>query len=264
MVLAVQKHGARIGPELNFGGRVVHPEVSGFESWAPSVVPYVGAAPFVPHAMTAADIHHVVKCFGDAARRAVEAGCDFVGIHGAHGYLISQFFSPYANKRDDEYGGDLQRRMRFPLRDRGGGARGDRPRPADPLSPQRRRAPARRRHHAAGCLRAGAAARGRRRRSDRRLGRHVRDELVDHAADGDAAGRAVEVGAAGAPGSRHPRQRLGPDHGPERGRACDRIGLLRLRDPGPGDARRPRVRQQGARRPAGRDLHLHRLQPGLQ
>ncbi len=115
MVRAVQTHGARIGPELNFGGRVVHPEVSGFESWAPSVVPYAGAAPFVPHAMTVDDIGHVVKCFADAARRAVEAGCDFVGIHGAHGYLISQFFSPYANKRDDAYGGDLQRRMRFPL-----------------------------------------------------------------------------------------------------------------------------------------------------
>ena len=115
MVRAVQQHGARIGPELNFGGRVVNPEVSGLQSWAPSAVPYVGAAPFVPHAMTEADIRHVVKCFGDAARRAVEAGCDFVGIHGAHGYLISQFFSPYANKRDDEYGGDLDRRMRFPL-----------------------------------------------------------------------------------------------------------------------------------------------------
>jgi 2,4-dienoyl-CoA reductase-like NADH-dependent reductase (Old Yellow Enzyme family)/thioredoxin reductase len=115
MVHAVHRHGARIGPELNFGGRVVHPEVSGFESWAPSVIPYGGAAPFVPHAMTVADIRHVVRCFRDAARRAVEAGCDFVGIHGAHGYLISQFFSPYANKRNDTYGGDLQRRMRFPL-----------------------------------------------------------------------------------------------------------------------------------------------------
>ena len=115
MVRAVQQHGARIGPELNFGGRVVHPEVSGFESWAPSVVPYAGAAPFVPHAMTIEDIRHVVKCFGDAARRAVEAGCDFVGIHGAHGYLVSQFFSPFANKRDDAYGGDLERRMRLPL-----------------------------------------------------------------------------------------------------------------------------------------------------
>ncbi len=115
VVRVVQEHGARIGPELNFGGRVVHPGVSGLESWAPSVVPYAGAAPFVPHAMTHDDIRHVVKCFSQAATRAVEAGCDFVGIHGAHGYLLSQFFSPYANKRDDAYGGDLQRRMRFPL-----------------------------------------------------------------------------------------------------------------------------------------------------
>lgn len=115
LVHAVQKHGARIGPELNFGGRVVNPEVSGLASWAPSAVPYVGAAPFVPHAMTLDDIVHVVGCFAAAARRAVEAGCDFVGLHGAHGYLISQFFSPFANKRDDAYGGDLERRMRFPL-----------------------------------------------------------------------------------------------------------------------------------------------------
>ena len=115
MVHAVQRHGARIGPELNFGGRVVNPRVSGFESWAPSAVPYAGAAPFVPHAMSVEDIGHVVQCFADAARRAVQAGCDFVGIHGAHGYLISQFFSPYANQRDDDYGGDLQRRMRLPL-----------------------------------------------------------------------------------------------------------------------------------------------------
>lgn len=115
LVQAVQRHGARIGPELNFGGRVVDPACSGFESWAPSVVPYAGAAPFVPHAMSVDDIEHVVRCFGYAARRAVEAGCDFVGIHGAHGYLISQFFSPFANQRDDDYGGDLERRMRFPL-----------------------------------------------------------------------------------------------------------------------------------------------------
>lgn len=115
LVLAVQKHGARIGPELNFGGRVVQPDISGFESWAPSAVAYAGAAPFVPHAMTYDEIAHVVRCFADAARRAVEAGCDFVGLHGAHGYLLSQFFSPYANQRDDDYGGDLERRMRFAL-----------------------------------------------------------------------------------------------------------------------------------------------------
>jgi 2,4-dienoyl-CoA reductase-like NADH-dependent reductase (Old Yellow Enzyme family)/thioredoxin reductase len=115
LVAAVRKHGARIGPELNFGGRVVNPEVSGFESWAPSVVPYAGAAPFAPHAMSKDEIGYVVKCFGDAAHRAVEAGCDFVGIHGAHGYLLSQFLSPFANKRTDEYGGGPEGRMRFPL-----------------------------------------------------------------------------------------------------------------------------------------------------
>ena len=115
MVRAAHKHGARIGPELNFGGRVVHAAVSGFESWAPSVVRYEGAAPFVPHTIAIDDIRHVVACFADAARRTVEAGCDFVGLHGAHGYLLSQFFSPYANKRDDACGGDLERRMRLPL-----------------------------------------------------------------------------------------------------------------------------------------------------
>jgi 2,4-dienoyl-CoA reductase-like NADH-dependent reductase (Old Yellow Enzyme family)/thioredoxin reductase len=115
LVSAVRKHGARIGPELNFGGRVVNPEVSGFESWAPSVVPYAGAAPFAPHAMSRDEIEYIVKCFADAARRSLEAGCDFVGIHSAHGYLLSQFLSPYANKRTDEYGGDLACRMRFPL-----------------------------------------------------------------------------------------------------------------------------------------------------
>lgn len=115
LVQAVQAHGARIGPELNFGGRVVSPVVSGLESWAPSVVPYQGAAPFAPHAMTADEIAHIVHCFAQAARRAVEAGCDFVGLHGAHGYLLSQFFSPFANQRDDAWGGDLERRMRFPL-----------------------------------------------------------------------------------------------------------------------------------------------------
>jgi 2,4-dienoyl-CoA reductase-like NADH-dependent reductase (Old Yellow Enzyme family)/thioredoxin reductase len=115
LVSAVRKHGARIGPELNFGGRVVNPEVSGFESWAPSVVPYAGAAPFAPHAMSKDEIEYVVGCFAAAARRALEAGCDFVGIHSAHGYLLSQFLSPFANKRTDEYGGDLEGRMRFPL-----------------------------------------------------------------------------------------------------------------------------------------------------
>ncbi|HEX4883030.1 MAG TPA: FAD-dependent oxidoreductase [Casimicrobiaceae bacterium] len=115
LVAAVHRHGGRVGPELNYGGRVVHPGVSGLESRAPSPVAYAGAGGFVPRALSRDELAELVDRFVQAARRAVDAGCDFVGLHGAHGYLLSQFMSPYCNMRDDEYGGDLAGRMRFPL-----------------------------------------------------------------------------------------------------------------------------------------------------
>ncbi len=112
---AVHRHGARIGPELNYGGRVANPEVSGFRPAAPSAVTYKGAWVATPSALTREDLGWLVDRYQAAARRAVEGGCDFVGLHGAHGYLLSEFLSPYCNKREDEYGGDLQGRLRFPL-----------------------------------------------------------------------------------------------------------------------------------------------------
>ncbi len=115
LVAAVHREGGVVGPELHYGGRVVHPGVSGLESRAPSAVPYAGAGGFVPHALSHGEIAEIVERFGDAARRAAEAGCDFIGVHSAHGYLLAQFLSPYCNRRDDEYGGDLSGRMRFPL-----------------------------------------------------------------------------------------------------------------------------------------------------
>lgn len=115
MVEAVHRHGGVIGPELNYGGRVVQPWVSGLESRAPSVVPYAGAGGYAPRALDVGEIQEIVARFADAARRAAEAGCDFIGIHSAHGYLLSQFLSPWCNKRDDAYGGNLAGRMRFPL-----------------------------------------------------------------------------------------------------------------------------------------------------
>ncbi len=64
-------------------------------------------------AMTLDDINKTIKAFGDAADRAVKAGFDAVEIHAAHGYLLSQFLSPYYNKRDDDYGGSLENRARL-------------------------------------------------------------------------------------------------------------------------------------------------------
>jgi 2,4-dienoyl-CoA reductase-like NADH-dependent reductase (Old Yellow Enzyme family) len=64
-------------------------------------------------AMTVDDIKRTVNAFGDAAQRAVQAGFDAVQIHAAHGYLLSQFLSPYYNTRDDAYGGTLENRAKL-------------------------------------------------------------------------------------------------------------------------------------------------------
>jgi len=64
-------------------------------------------------AMTVDDIERTVKTFGEAAQRAVKSGFDAIQIHAAHGYLLSQFLSPYYNHRDDEYGGSLKNRAKF-------------------------------------------------------------------------------------------------------------------------------------------------------
>ncbi|MFZ1201136.1 MAG: NADH:flavin oxidoreductase [Desulfobacterales bacterium] len=64
-------------------------------------------------AMTFDDIQRTVTAFGDAAGRAVESGFDAIQIHAAHGYLLSQFLSPYSNKRDDDYAGTLENRSRM-------------------------------------------------------------------------------------------------------------------------------------------------------
>jgi 2,4-dienoyl-CoA reductase-like NADH-dependent reductase (Old Yellow Enzyme family) len=67
------------------------------------------------HALSGKEIEEVVMAFGEATRRAIEAGFDGIELHGAHGFLIQNFFSPMFNQRDDEWGGSLENRMRFPL-----------------------------------------------------------------------------------------------------------------------------------------------------
>ncbi|KAM0320787.1 hypothetical protein ACHAO8_000080 [Botrytis cinerea] len=69
----------------------------------------------IPHEMTLDDIKSLVQAFGDATRRAIEAGFDAIEIHGAHGYLLHQFLSPASNKRTDDYGGSFENRTRVVL-----------------------------------------------------------------------------------------------------------------------------------------------------
>jgi NADPH-dependent 2,4-dienoyl-CoA reductase/sulfur reductase-like enzyme len=69
----------------------------------------------VPKELTISDIEALVDAFGQAARRAKEAGFDAVELHGAHGYLINQFLSPWFNRRQDAYGGNAEKRLRFAL-----------------------------------------------------------------------------------------------------------------------------------------------------
>ena len=108
----VHRYGCLIFAQLHHGGATSKPALSGLQSIAPSDIP---AAPggAVPRPMTKEDIERVQQKFVDAAVRAKKAGYDGIELHGAHSYLIGQFFSPYYNKRTDEYGGSLENRMRF-------------------------------------------------------------------------------------------------------------------------------------------------------
>lgn len=73
------------------------------------------AAAIVPRALGEEDIEDVVTAFADTTRRAIAAGFDGIELHGAHGFLIQNFFSPHSNRRTDQWGGSLENRMRFPL-----------------------------------------------------------------------------------------------------------------------------------------------------
>ncbi|KAH8675356.1 hypothetical protein BX600DRAFT_409429 [Xylariales sp. PMI_506] len=79
--------------------------------WAPSAIPFSDTFP-EPKAMTADQIRELVQAFRDAALRAVAAGIDVIEIHGAHGYLLTEFLSPLSNTRTDEYGGSFENRTR--------------------------------------------------------------------------------------------------------------------------------------------------------
>lgn len=87
---------------------------NGWQVVAPSAIPFKEGDP-IPESLTKAQIANIVTAFAQSAKRSVRLGFDAIEIHGAHGYLLHQFMSPHANKRDDEYGGSFENRTRIVL-----------------------------------------------------------------------------------------------------------------------------------------------------
>ncbi|WP_410511884.1 NADH-dependent flavin oxidoreductase [Paenibacillus sp. BR2-3] len=107
-VLQIFHAGNKALPDFTPNGDVVsssavETEATGF---APSVL---------PRELSHDEILEVIHAFGETTRRAIEAGFDGVEIHGAHGFLLQNFFSPFFNRREDQWGGSLENRLRFPL-----------------------------------------------------------------------------------------------------------------------------------------------------
>ncbi|GEM35064.1 alkene reductase [Nocardia neocaledoniensis NBRC 108232] len=118
---AVHVNGGRLFAQIMHGGRVSHPDTTGLRPVGPSAVPATGEVftptgpqpTPVPRALDLTEIPEQIDSYAVAARRAVDAGFDGVELHGANGYLISQFLSSNANLRTDRYGGPVRNRVRF-------------------------------------------------------------------------------------------------------------------------------------------------------
>ncbi|MDK2633958.1 NADH:flavin oxidoreductase/NADH oxidase [Pantoea stewartii subsp. indologenes] len=96
------------------GGEHISPQNGGWQTVAPSALPF-SEGDHPPRAMDASALARVKEAFVATAKRAVRLGLELIEVHAAHGYLLHQFLSPLSNARDDEYGGSLENRMRFPL-----------------------------------------------------------------------------------------------------------------------------------------------------
>ena len=109
---SVHKHGACIAIQLNHAGASAMSSRIGMQPVSASDVPSKAGGE-IPRPLEKDEIMHIVKKYGEAAKRAQICGFDAVEIHAGHSYLISQFLSPITNKRTDEFGGSAENRARF-------------------------------------------------------------------------------------------------------------------------------------------------------
>lgn len=116
LVAAIHAAGAKAVIQISHAGRQTKESVIGTTPVSSSPVPlnsiYMNAT---PRQLEDHEIRHIIGRYANTARLAMLAGYDGVMLHGAHGYLIQQFLSPIMNFRDDEWGGDFERRLRFPI-----------------------------------------------------------------------------------------------------------------------------------------------------
>src|ERR1700675_406730 len=124
LVDEIHRGGAKASIQLGHGGGHTRIDICGETPIAPSAIPHpvyeITNETILPEAMTKARIAETTNAFAAAATRAQAAGFDCVEIHAAHGYLISQFHTPFENRRNDDYGGSLEDRARLGLRGFGG------------------------------------------------------------------------------------------------------------------------------------------------
>lgn len=114
LATAIKGQGTKAVLQIFHGGRMCPPDLvpNGDIVSASAIASDQGP---LPRALTEEEVESMIHAFGETTRRAIEAGFDGVEIHGANGYLIQQFFSPHSNRRDDQWGGTLEKRMAFPL-----------------------------------------------------------------------------------------------------------------------------------------------------
>ena len=110
---ACHAYGAKVSIQLQHAGPEGNSALTGFPLKAASAVPASDGRE-IPQAVSNEEVYHIIECYGDAARRAQQAGIDMVEVHCAHGYLVSTFISQRTNHRTDEFGGCFENRMRLP------------------------------------------------------------------------------------------------------------------------------------------------------